>query len=189
MPYVYAILGKPPGYTFDWLRIWGQVSQPNTPITVEVQGPSGYLKDWYTLASGVNGYFEDRPNDMGTNSILENGDRITVTTSEGPEIVLPIPTLTVQADPDTNIVTGHAPPLSQVIVVIEKSKTLTVTADAGGIYLADFSGLGGFGDILSGQVIWHSPEGYAVERQFYTIPGVQCPTVLKAPRSGATRFI
>jgi hypothetical protein len=166
LPYLYARLGGPLDveYGGQFERIWGQVGQQNVPITVEVQGPSGYLKDWYTLYAGDSGYFMDRAY-YAPDLLLESGDRITLTTSQGPQITLLLPVLSAEADTSTDIVSGQAPPLSQLVVTIGYLQ-LTVTADAQGYYSADFSGLGGLGGLNSGNVAWTSPEGYTVARYF-----------------------
>ena len=135
-------LGKPVD-DFYWTRIWGQVAEASVPITVEVQGPSGYLKDWYTLAAWDNGYFADR-NVYYPGVTIESGDLVTLTTPHTPPVSLLLPVLTADVDIDTDIVSGQAPPFSPLTVrVFYMDLQVVITATAEGQYSADFSSLGG----------------------------------------------
>jgi hypothetical protein len=183
LPYLHARLGRPSEYEFSWVRMWGNMSEPLVPITVEVQGPSGYLKDWYTLETRDNGYFED-PYDSETNLSLDSGDLITLTTPQGLQIAWLLPVLTVEADPATEILSGLAPPFAQLVVTLHDYTQLTVTAGFDGQYSLDLSGLGGFDVYPSGSVELTSPEGYTVERIFSVHLEAECPPHLDSVQIG-----
>ena len=174
VPYLHVALGKPPDY-YPWAYIWGQVAEPSVPITVEIQGPSGYLKDWYTMRSWRSGYFSDiKYSNIKYSNLelsLEGGDLLTLTTPHAPPVSLLLPGLTASADYLTEIVSGQAPPFSQLFVIVyENSVQLTVTADAEGQYSADFGAMGGFLSYARGEVVWTSPQGYHVVRNFQAPP-------------------
>jgi hypothetical protein len=188
VPYLEVNLGDPLDYyPYEWVLMWGQVNEPFAPITVEIQGPSGYLKDWYTLSALSNGYFSYHSYDAGV--ILESGDLLTLTTPHSPPISLFVPVLTAQVDAFNGIVTGQAPPFAQVVVSNGGGATLVVTADAEGHYSADFSSVGGLlGDSL-GSVVWTSAEGYVVIRYFRTGPTSSCPPVLNQAQVGGNQVL
>lgn len=184
VPILQAYLGEQPSYIYDWARISGQVEDPNAPITVEVLGPSGYLKDWYLLASDERGFFIDRGTEADLT--LESGDRITLTTPHEPLITLHLPVLTAVADAATDIVSGQAPPFAPVIIELFSGLQMTVTANAAGQYSANFGGLGGFTDYERGSVTWTSPDGYTATRYFQA-PLVEtnvCPPNLSSAQVG-----
>jgi hypothetical protein len=188
VPYLEVNLGGPLyDYPYDWILMWGQVDEPFAPITVEIQGPSGYLKDWYMLSALSNGYFSDYYSYSGVT--LESGDLFTLTTPQSPPISLLLPVLTAQADVLNGIVTGQAPPFSQVVVTNGGGETLVVTADAEGQYSADFSSIGGLLGDAPGSVVWTSAEGYDVIRYFRTGLISSCPPVLNQAQVGGNQLI
>jgi len=180
--YLHVTLGEPLDYLHDRERIWGQVEQPFVPVTVEVQGPSGYLKDWFVLTSYAHGYFTDRRLPW-LELTLESGDRLTLTSPHTPLMSLLLPVLTAEAVTGTNIIAGQAPPFSQLVVTIDDTLQVTVTADAAGQYSADFDPLGGFYPYSRGEVVWISAEGFSVARLFRVGPSggeMDCPPVLRS---------
>jgi hypothetical protein len=187
IPYLEVNLGRFHDYFYSgWMPMWGQVDGPFTPITVEVQGPSGYLKDWHTLSALSNGYFADNSFEAGLT--LESGDLLTLTTPHAPPISLLLPVLTAQADVFNGIVTGQALPFAQLAVSNGGGVTLVVTADAGGQYSADFSSLGGLLGNTPGSVVWTSTEGYNVVRYLDTRPINMCPPALSLTQVGGNEL-
>ena len=85
----------------------GQISEAATPITIAIQGPSGYFKDVRSATAASDGYFYD----YGSSGLtLDSGDVITVSTAHGVQVALQLPVLTGEIDPVTDIVSGTAPP-------------------------------------------------------------------------------
>ena len=186
VPYMHVTLGKTSRPNYRLTRIWGQVAEPSVPITVEVQGPSGYLKDWYMLTASGSGYFYDQEY-SNLDLTIESGDLVTLTTPHTPPVSLLLPVLTAAVDINTGIVSGQAPPFSQVVVsagYIIYNWTLTATADAEGQYSVDFSGLGGFDDYVVGDAEWTSMEGYHAARHFEAGGGEICPPRIEAAQVG-----
>jgi hypothetical protein len=192
VPYLWARLGDI--HDYYWVKetmFWGQVDDQSVPITVTIQGPSGYLKDQYRISASSNGtFFGDSPY---TGLSLDSGDVITLTTPRGPQISLLLPLLTANADPASGIISGQAPPGERLTVNIwdgyypkplllglggggggdQIQYTLVVTATAQGNYQADFSGLGGFTYSAMGEVTLTTLQGHTVVRPFRAQP--LCP--------------
>jgi hypothetical protein len=199
VPYVWVRMGEGDPYSpwDDWLR--GQVDELAAPITIAVQGPSGYLKDLRHTTAYDNGFFGDQlwyPNPL----ILDSGDVITLTTPRGVQVALALPLLTAQADPISDTVYGLAPPGSQLTITVQggspaqlqggpaptstpsppggggpgySQHTLVVTATAQGNYRADFSQWINITGDSTGEVQWTTPDGNTLVRAFRATPSCQ----------------
>lgn len=186
VPYLFARLGPrgPMAVVPNSVRLWGQVDGANLPITIAVDGPRGYPKDLRFLTSGVGGEFSDLTSDSDV--ILETGDTITVSTSEGVRVALRLPTLTAHADPLSETVSGEAPPGARLEVFVYAAPltpygggggepppppyspvSRVVTATAEGTYVADFRGLADITPESVGEVVLYLSEDAAVSRPFF----------------------
>jgi len=195
IPYLWIRMGEGDAtWPYGYYAIWGQVEDLAAPITVAIQGPSGYLKDLRHLTAARNGYFYDGPY-YPDYLALDSGDVITITTPRSVQAALTLPLLTAQADPISDAVSGLAPPGARLIISVYgwppqpppfptptpttphtdlgtgggpgyPPVTLIVTATAQGEYVADFSGLVDITNQSSGQVQWTTPEGHTVVRGF-----------------------
>ncbi len=117
VPYMRVRMGEGDPYTpWDyWLQ--GQVDELAAPITVAIQGPSGYLKDVRHLTAYGNGFFDDYVQ-YADWLILDSRDVITLTSPRGVQVALTLPQLTAHADPISDTVYGLAPPNSRLTVTI-----------------------------------------------------------------------
>jgi hypothetical protein len=181
-------------WPYGYYAIWGQVDDFAAPITVAIQGPSGYLKDLHHLTAAGNGYFYDGPyyQDYLT---LDSGDVITLTTPRSVQVALTLPVLTAQADPISDTVSGLAPPGARLTISVygwppqpppfptptptpphtdlgtgggpgPSPFTLIVTATVQGEYVADFSGLVDITNLTTGEVQLTTSDGHTVVRGF-----------------------
>lgn len=185
MPYLAVRLG---GYAY-WLpaMLTGQISEAAAPITIAIQGPSGYLKDVRSAPSTSSGYFADYGY---TGLALDSGDVITVSTAHGVQTALHLPPLTGEIDPVTDIVSGTAPPGARLQVALNSYGisaasspyptptpyypgggggltmpfTVIVTATAQGEYLVNLHGVIDLLNYSFGEVSLTTPEGHAVTR-------------------------
>lgn len=155
--------------------LWGQVNDTQAPITVSIQGSSGYLKDLRLLTTGPDGYFVDGwvswAHDPPNFPKLEAGDVLTVTTPRGSAMQLTVPLVTAEANTLSGTVMGNAPPNAPLIVTLsdawsEHWYAQAVTATALGTYTVDFSGQGGFTGYATGEVSLVTAEGHTVTRNF-----------------------
>ncbi|HNB53018.1 MAG TPA: hypothetical protein PK530_13805, partial [Anaerolineales bacterium] len=113
MPFIRVFQREP--YDYRLTFITGQVNQFNTPIEIAIQGPSGYLKDIFSVETQPNGFFvggEVENNDLS----ISTGDVITVSTENGVETSMHVPTFTVETDAEADTVSGQAPPDSQLTI-------------------------------------------------------------------------
>lgn len=125
-PYVRARLGP---LLIDRLNVTtgynvaGQFGQFRQPLTITVQGPSGYQKIERHLINRASGYFEDAANIYGLpfNFItLDTGDVITVSTDAGEQHILQVPEFTAVADGIEQAVFGKAPPNAKIKITISR---------------------------------------------------------------------
>ena len=108
---------------------------------------------------------------------LEGGDFITVTTPRGIQVALALPELTAQADSDTDMISGQAPPNAPLTVMVydwslpwfSEIFSGVVTSTAQGSYNLDLNALGGFTKRATGQVLYTTPEGHSVVRGFASL--------------------
>lgn len=198
IPYMRVRMGEGNPYTpwDDWLQ--GQVDELAAPITVAIQGPSGYLKDLRHITAYGNGFFRDQlPYPYLT---VDSGDVITLTTPRGIQVAVTLPPLTAHADVISDTVYGLALPNSRLTITVQgwspaqlqggpaptstpsppgggdpgdSRHTLVVTATAQGDYRADFSQwVNIVGDSI-GEVQWTTPDGNLVVRLFRATPTCQ----------------
>ncbi|MBN1889575.1 MAG: hypothetical protein JW850_16385 [Thermoflexales bacterium] len=200
VPYVWIRLGEASSSSRDWIR--GQVNEMAVPITLAVQGPSGYLKDLWHFTTAGNGCFSPYGYDYFQHYvILEGGDIVTLATPSGVQVALSLPVLTAQAEAAADSVSGRAPPGAVLKVSVSVypgpfaslhglealgggypyGHTLLVTATAQGEYLADFSGWLDFTAHTWGEVELATPDGHTVVRTFQAplpnVPYVQSAQV------------
>ena len=126
-PFVRARLGSPDNYYYNYnpnsgYQVLGQFnSTVPQPVTITVQGPSGYLKGQRSTTSYDSGYFLDALN-YGYPSdgllALDTGDVITVASGSGTTSTLSVPAFTVEADLSEYAVYGTAPPNAVVKLVV-----------------------------------------------------------------------
>lgn len=187
VPYLTARMGANAWFSY---QVTGQVDDAATPITLTIQGPSGYFKDVRTTTAASDGYFVDY-NYSGLT--LDSGDVITVATAHGVQAVLPLPNLTGQIDPVTDIVSGTAPPNARLNLIVYYSSyypmmpptpapaatpyiiiggggppsspyTVIVTATAQGDYQVNLHGVIDLDNSSIGEVSLTTAEGYGVSR-------------------------
>ena len=182
----------------------GQLEAPTQRITVEIQGPSGYLKDFFQLPTAYNGYFENRESFYEVNHTFDGGDVITIRPAEGPELSVLLPQLTAEVDREESIVHGEAPAGAELTVWVFEVDQWTlppypppidpnvpgpleriVTAGPDGTYEADFSALGGVPPFASGVVMMTMADGNEVVRTFES--GSTCPPELLSAQVGGSR--
>ncbi|MDW8327801.1 MAG: hypothetical protein RMK99_14650 [Anaerolineales bacterium] len=160
----------------------GQLNEPAMPLTLTIQGPSGFLKAIRQATTNSSGYFSDpSPHSYWpVNLTVEAGDVLTVTTAQGAVAVLPVPLVTAQADVNSQQISGQAPPNALVTLWLDSTDVFpsgppapegyvfTATASAAGTFTLDLSAFGRFGFGASGEVRYTSPEGYDFIRTFRT---------------------
>jgi hypothetical protein len=117
VPYMRVRMGEGYPYTSSDYWLSGQVDDLAAPITVAIQGPSGYLKDFWHVTAYGNGFFGDYLQ-YADWLILDSGDVITLTTPRGIQMGLTLPLLTAYADPISDTVYGLAPPDSRLTITI-----------------------------------------------------------------------
>jgi hypothetical protein len=186
VPYLSAWMGNR-----YWRAYWltGQVDDVATPVTITIQGPSGYFKDVRSAMAASDGYYSDF---SGMGLTLDSGDVITVTTTRGVQAALQLPNLTGQIDPVTDIVSGTAPPNARLTLTIYDSEpivvapptpaptstpyhiagggppatpyTVIVTATTQGNYLVNLHGVLDLNNASTGEVSLTTAEGYGVSR-------------------------
>ncbi len=202
VPFMRARMGSAiPHWRFVDNLVDGQISGENQALTVTIQGPSGYLKDYFEVPAYFNGYFRHYQGEHQENITLDYGDVITVSTSDGPVLSMAMPNLTVEVDPNNYTVSGVAPAGAALkVFVIEEyipdpppypppfeagndyqPLEIELTASPDGNYLADFSSLGGFDPQSSGVVLMTFPDGNQVMRTFQV--GAICPPRLRVGSS------
>jgi hypothetical protein len=77
VPYLAVRMGS--SYYGMSQQVAGQVNDFSTPITIAIQGPSGYFKDVRSVTVASDGYFADSSYSL----VLDTGDVITVATAQG----------------------------------------------------------------------------------------------------------
>ncbi len=179
-PYLLANVGTTSSSTSLYLSrtyVLGQLPVYNQPITLAVEGPSGYLKDQlqsFTLQTG--NFTLESPNYSGL--VIDSGDLMTVTAPGLAPVSVPVPLFTAEGDYETNQIWGKAPPGSSLRVSIYNGyspiyppehdrfldATLDVTATASGDYLADFTGTFTLTQYSSAAVTLWTAEGHALQR-------------------------
>lgn len=152
-PYLTISLGTF-GSTYYPLRpyIRGQLPVYNQPVTVTVQGPSGFLKDWLPGYTNATGYLIINTTQSGL--VIDSGDLVTATSPGLSPLVVPVPLFTAQGSLEANQVSGKAPPGSSLRVTVQDGysypiyppvfygphASITTTATPEGDYLVDFTG-------------------------------------------------
>ncbi len=111
VPYLAVRMGS--GY-MQPIMFEGQVNDTAAPVTITIQGRSGYFKDIRSTTSASSGYVYD----SGASVTLDSGDVITVVTEHQVQAALRLPSLTGEIDPVTDIVSGTAPPNTQLKVTL-----------------------------------------------------------------------
>jgi hypothetical protein len=167
--------------------IEGQIDDQAKPLTITVEGASGYLKGLRSTRVGTTGYFIDSYyfyyGSDAPNIALETGDTLTLTTARGVQLAYTIPLLTAHADVASQTISGQAPPGAAVTIVVSSfdaalnedtnprpdNYTFVVTATVQGTYSLDFAALGHFGVMATGSVAYPSPAGHIVIRNFRTL--------------------
>lgn len=170
----------------------GQVDEPSSPITIAIQGPSGYFKDVRHVTANHAGYFYDQANSF---LVLDTGDVVTVTTPRGVQAAMTLPVLTGQIDPVTDIVSGTAPPNAKLTLTLQyflfgtpltvpsaPSRpagggdglyTVIVTSTAQGNYQINLQGVIDLVGVSIGEVKLITADGHGVTRVFGAIPQPQ----------------
>jgi hypothetical protein len=179
VPYLQVSLGKSVEEASSNV-LWGQVNDLNTVITLSVQGPSGYLKDWFRMNTTYSGYFNMNFFYYLSNSLrFETGDYLSLMLPDQSVLTLTLPSLTASADPEANVVSGFAPPEAVVTVSLSEwyyppgreggypiEYIVTSTASLAGEYLMDFSDLVDFSENAYGDVSLTTSLGYRIIRTF-----------------------
>lgn len=206
---IYVPLDDASGNELSYL-MWVQIDRVRTPVTVTVQGPSGYYKDWDVFSTGNDGVFAYYTFQSGV--AIDSGDTLRVTSPHGEELEMLIPQLTAEADTRSAVVSGIAPPDARLTVLVYNaypiyplstplgagsiscdggggypypSVTQVVTASASGEYLADFSSGWTFDTLTHGQVILNDPPGQHIARRW---DGRNCPPALAGAQVGGNRI-
>jgi hypothetical protein len=191
VPYVSLRMG-----TVNYLRYQatGQVDEPLAPITITIQGPSGYYKDVRHVTALSTGYFYDSASSF---LMLDTGDIVTVTTPRGLQAAMTLPVLTGQIDPATDIVSGTAPPNTPLTLILyyysiptppvptptpvaphrmgggDGLYTVIVTSTAQGDYQINLQGVIDLVGVSIGEVKLITADGHGVARVFGAIPQPQ----------------
>ncbi len=211
--YGYVLLNNSDGHqTFAWFArpyalftlgwTWGAETNlaigqasDNTPLTVSVRGPSGYVKTTYRIGTTMsNGYFPPFPSYSwygggtgidGTGLALASGDHVTITQQgQGTLLSAEMPSLTLQIDQAANLLYGEAPPGAHLTVQAYDVSTeydpltVPVTASPTGTYQLSLSAFGGYSSWAIFEVIWQSSEGYAVRRMLSAYKRTSCLPVM-----------
>ena len=160
---------------YPYSSVTGQVDDLAAPLTITVQGPSGYYKNILPAHSAYNGWLGDSYTGVG----IFPGDVITVTSAHGPQAALTLPELSGQIDAVTDIISGTAPPNTRLLVTIYQYggqagaqggggpayyPQYVVTSTAQGGYVLDLHSVLNLGNYSNGLVSLHTPEGHEVSR-------------------------
>lgn len=197
VPYLSARMGRvySAGYYLD-----GQVDAQLVPLTITIQGPSGYAKDVRTVKASHNGYFSDWTSEWLT---LNSGDVISVTTAQQVQMAVQLPSLTGQIDVVSDTVSGFAPPGTRLTVNLYSgvmavalggggpppyNYTTIVTATAQGDYFLDLHGIFDLGNFASGTVFMRTPDGHQVSRYLEVVRQEGCDAQLRAVSVGGNHL-
>jgi hypothetical protein len=201
-PFLLANVGAGGQYDYPYIwrtHIWGQLPVYNQPVSLTVQGPSGFLKDRLQGSTNNIGYLMLQGVD-NSGLVIESGDRITVTSPGFAPLHIPIPLFTAEGDREANRVSGKAPPGSSLQVTVQDDyyippypeedyglpqATMNVTATVYGDYLADFTGRFTFTQWTYASVILWTPENHGLRRPVEFPP--VCPPVVTGARVGGNR--
>ncbi len=136
-------------------RVSGYVADPLSRVEVTLLRGGGGVVATEVMTSSSNGWFYAYFQDPWTGDVdIQAGDQVEVTCN-GETMTVDVPSMTADADPDTDLVTGRAPPgitstdssmthTLQVYVDAPSNHTLNVTTTTPtGDYSADFSTHGG----------------------------------------------
>lgn len=131
----------------------GGLAEPGRAITVTLSTPAGEVRSRQTTAAGADGGFavQHRPPSAGGGFVFGGatlpatpGDRVAVEATAGDPLVLTVPELTATSDAAADTVRGAAPAGTRLRVTATAPGTAAVavetTADASGLYTADFGG-------------------------------------------------
>ena len=210
VPYVWIRVGASNQGMSSYYMAWGQVDDPASPITLSIQGPSGYLKDLLYLNALYSGYFST-PSDYADSSdlSLNSGDVITLATLRGVQVALTLPMLTAQAYPLSDTITGLAPPNTRVMLTVYDAEyrpfptptstptppltaggggyglphTMFVTTTAQGDYQVDLGGMIDITDNATGAAQVETSDGHSVSRALSVVRSCQ-PRLLSAQVGG-----
>ena len=183
VPYVDVRLGGHGTYA-DYYAVTGQISEGATPITLTIQGAGGYAKDVRQVKTLATGYFYDYAPALS----LEADDVLTVTSAHGVEAVFVAPTLTGQIDPDTDVISGTAPPNALVTVLVNSYQqpaggggpppgygyTTIVTADAQGRYQVNLHDVIDLTWSSTGEAQVTTSDGHRATRALDALPTGDC---------------
>ncbi len=184
VPYVRVRLG---GGNQDVYSIVGQVNEVLTPLTMTIQGASGYPKDVRYSSAGASGYFYD----VADHLRLEAGDVLTVASAHGASVVFTAPELAGQMDPETDVISGTAPPDTPVTLIVNYYEapsapgsgypppplygyTVAVTSDAAGRYHVDLHGVIDLVWYSTGEAQVTTSDGYLASRPLDALPMSAC---------------
>lgn len=131
----------------------GGLAEPGRAITVTLSTPAGEVRSRQTTVAGADGAFavQHRPPSVGGGFVFGGdalptapGDRVAVETTAGDPLVLTVPELTAISDAAADTVRGTAPAGTRLRVTGSTpgagEAVVETTADASGLYTAEFGG-------------------------------------------------
>jgi hypothetical protein len=185
VPYLNVRLGDSRAET-DFYAVAGQIGEVWTPITLTIQGTSGYAKDVRHVTTGWTGYFYDAASALW----LATGDVLTVTSPHGVQAVFVAPELTGQIDPETDVISGTASPNALVTLLLNAYQlpiaagggypsyyygyTAIVTANAQGRYRVDLHGVIDLNWYSTGEARVTTSDGHRATRALDALPAAAC---------------
>jgi hypothetical protein len=119
------------------------VGKPGEAFALALYSPTSTLKSELTGVVGGSSVGFGAFRQHGSDVPVEPGDRIVTTLGASAPFTVTVPDITTQVDVDQDVVSGHAPPGTTVVVVANASLapvSRTVQADGSGRFQAPFAG-------------------------------------------------
>ncbi len=149
---------------------------PYTPLTLTLLGVDGSPP--YTTTTNVTTTLDESGNatpylhDVSYAPVHLQPGQMLVADLAGEVMIVTLPHLTAQADPQADTVSGEAPPEARLMVSVNCWWDYwPVTATIAGTYSADFGGVVDIGTGSSGKVVYLHPDGHHVTLG-YAVPHV-----------------
>lgn len=164
IPRLQATLGR------DWVSVYGPIY---SPVTLTLLSTSGAPLDTVTGTLDDSGratfYLYDQ---KSYTPLYLEADQTLVADLAGETMTMTLPHLTAWADPQTDTISGEAPPGARLFISAGWWPWWPVTATVTGTYRIDFSGLVDIRSDSSGAVVYLHPDGHRIRLE-YAVPHIE----------------